>query len=182
MKKPRKPSKQQQRAADLRAEGKGFAEIARALGMKDRRVAQDVLRAYDAIISGGSVEDRINKTLATKAKEEPTVADLKLSRIRKKKQLVGTKDKTETEQARVLRMMEDARVMALAFMDAETLEKESGRGLAQIVSILTDKIQLLKGEPTSISRVEDVRKMDSILETLEAEIKKRGIKTEKVVN
>jgi len=41
---------------------------------------------------------------------------------------------------------------------------------------LVEKRQLLKGEPTAITRLEDVRKVDEALEALYAEAERRGLK------
>ena len=60
-------------------------------------------------------------------------------------------------------------------LDREVLAKETGRGLAQIISILTDKMQLLQGEPTAITKIEDVRKLDEISALLLKEVNRRGI-------
>lgn len=172
----KKPTDQQVAAARLRDEGFGYQEIADKLGMRNRVNAQNCVRAYDARMEGTELKKKFS------APVPKTPEDKLEARIRSKKTKAGRPLKAETDASRVIRLMEEARVMALNFMDGETLAKETGRGLAQIVSILTDKIQLLKGEPTSISRVEDVRKMDDILAVLEAEMKNRGIKAEREVN
>ncbi len=77
--------------------------------------------------------------------------------------------------ATVLRLMGEKRLEAITMLDKQVLAKETGRGLAQIISILSDKIQLLKGEPTAITKIEDVRKMDEVAVLLLAEVKRRGI-------
>ena len=60
-------------------------------------------------------------------------------------------------------------------LDKQVLAKESGRGLAQIISTLTDKMQLLKGEPTVVTKIEDIRQLDEVAMLLLAEVTRRGI-------
>lgn len=56
------------------------------------------------------------------------------------------------KKADIVAVMAEARMMALqAMMDPEKLAKTSPTALATVVGILTDKMQLLKGEPTSIT-------------------------------
>ena len=151
--------------------GLDLGSIAKELGLANYTSARDLLVGYDKRQAAG--DDKL-----VPQKKKPAVRNRKRSRT---KQAVANV-KTETKNAKVLRLMEEARVLALTFLDGEVLQKETGRGLAQIIATLTDKIQLLRGEPTTISRVEDVRKMDDILKVLQDEIEKRGIKEEKVVN
>ena len=151
--------------------GLDLGAIAKELGLANYTSARDLLTGYDKRQAVG--DDKL-----VPQKKKPAVRNRKRSRT---KQAVANV-KTETKNAKVLRLMEEARVLALTFLDGEVLQKETGRGLAQIIATLTDKIQLLRGEPTTISRVEDVRKMDDILKVLQDEIEKRGIKAEKVVN
>ena len=174
-------NKQQHRAAELREMGLDTASIARELGLSSYTDARDLLKYYDkhkaAYDLAKTAEDEPDQQ---KKKEKKEAAVRSRKRVRTKQGAFNIK--TETKNAKVLRLMEEARVLALTFLDGEVLQKETGRGLAQIIATLTDKIQLLRGEPTTISRVEDVRKMDDILKVLQDEIEKRGIKEEKVVN
>lgn len=83
--------------------------------------------------------------------------------------------KQGTDNQSVIDLMQDVRNEALCMIDKFVLSKESARGLATIVGTLTDKIQLLKGEPTSITKVEDIRKMDEVAQLLYDELERRGM-------
>ncbi len=65
-------------------------------------------------------------------------------------------------------------VRVFEYFDDHTLAKMGGRDLMVAVGILIDKRQLLKGEPTAITRFQDMRKMDEILESVAKELKRRG--------
>ncbi len=60
------------------------------------------------------------------------------------------------------------------YFDDHTLAQMSGRDLLVGAGILIDKRQLLRGEPTAITRFQDMRKMDEILESVAKELKRRG--------
>ena len=75
--------------------------------------------------------------------------------------------------AAVLELLEDLVIRIVSMMDNEILAKESGRGLAQMLVHLTNVIQLRKGEPTTITRYEDIRKIDELAVALRDEIERR---------
>ena len=77
--------------------------------------------------------------------------------------------------AAVLQLMGEKRLEAITMMDQQVLAKETGRGLAQIISVLTDKMQLLSNQPTAITKIEDVRKLDELGALLLREVQRRGI-------
>lgn len=72
-----------------------------------------------------------------------------------------------------------ARVQAMKTLwylanNPEVWTRSSGKDLASIFGILIDKSQLLRGEPTQITRLEDVKKLDELGVMLQAEMKRRG--------
>ncbi len=74
----------------------------------------------------------------------------------------------------LLSVIEGRLASVLEYFDDHTLGKMSGRDLVVAAGILTDKRQLLRGEPTAITRFQDIRKMDEILEAVAKELKRRG--------
>ncbi len=62
----------------------------------------------------------------------------------------------------------------LEYFDDHALAKMSGRDLMVALGILIDKRQLLKGQPTEITKREDVTKLDAFLEEVAEELKRRG--------
>ncbi len=71
-------------------------------------------------------------------------------------------------------VIDDRLTRVLEYFDDHTLGKMGGRDLVVAAGILTDKRQLLRGEPTAITRFQDMRKMDEILEAVDKELKRRG--------
>ena len=74
----------------------------------------------------------------------------------------------------LLALIDDRLARAFAFLDDFTLGQASARDLTVNIGILTDKRQLLRGEPTVITRLEDVKKMDELGAMLVTEMKRRG--------
>lgn len=56
----------------------------------------------------------------------------------------------------------------------EVVATASFRDLSSSLGILIDRRQLLQGEPTAITRFQDIRKLDEMTEMLNAELKRRG--------
>ena len=56
----------------------------------------------------------------------------------------------------------------------EVWTRASVKDLASVFGTLIDKSQLLRGEPTQITRLEDVKKMDELGAMLVTEMKRRG--------
>lgn len=55
----------------------------------------------------------------------------------------------------------------------EIWAKAGVRELTQAVSTLTEKRQLLRGQPTSITRIEDIQKLDQLTEMVKNELERR---------
>jgi hypothetical protein len=68
--------------------------------------------------------------------------------------------------------------LLLAIDDKEKLKKATVQQLSISAGVLTDKVRLLKGEPTAIYRHEDVRKLDELGTALVKEFKRRGMAIE----
>ncbi len=74
----------------------------------------------------------------------------------------------------LLAVIDDRLARVFDYFDDHTLSKMDGRNLMVAAGILTDKRQLLRGEPTAITKFQDMRKMDEILEEVGKELKRRG--------
>ncbi len=74
----------------------------------------------------------------------------------------------------LLAVIDDRLARVFEYFDDHVLSKMDGRNLMVAAGILTDKRQLLRGEPTAITRFQDMRKMDEILEAVGKELKRRG--------
>lgn len=64
---------------------------------------------------------------------------------------------------------------ALYFLDDFTFAASSAKELAGVIDIMIEKIQLLKGKPTSITSIEDRRKINELLPVLMEEARRRGV-------
>ncbi len=56
----------------------------------------------------------------------------------------------------------------------EIIANASFRDLSSMLGMSIEKRQLLKGEPTAITRFQDIRKLDEVAEMLNSELKRRG--------
>jgi hypothetical protein len=56
----------------------------------------------------------------------------------------------------------------------EIIATASFRDLSSMLGMSIEKRQLLKGEPTAITRFQDIRKLDEVAEMLNSELKRRG--------
>ena len=74
-----------------------------------------------------------------------------------------------------LRLIEDRAWLALQFLDEFAMIQASPKDRALIASILLEKRQLLRGEPTQILGIEDRAELTRILPMLFEEAKSRGI-------
>ena len=84
------------------------------------------------------------------------------------------KGRLKLDDQELLALIDDRLARAFAFLDDFTLGQASARDLTVNIGILTDKRQLLRGEPTVITRLEDVKKLDELGAMLEAEMRRRG--------
>ena len=72
-------------------------------------------------------------------------------------------------------LLEDRARRCLEYADDFSMAGASLRDLMVSAGIGIDKARLLKGEPTVITRVEDVKKLDEVWEMLAAEALRRGL-------
>ncbi len=73
-------------------------------------------------------------------------------------------------------LLEEGTLKALWLLveDEAALKNLSGKELSTVAGNLLEKRQLLRGEPTAITRFEDIKKLDEVAELLNAELQRRG--------
>ena len=71
-------------------------------------------------------------------------------------------------------LLEDRAHRCVTFIDDLNMGGAGVRDLAISAGVLIDKARLLKGQPTQITRLEDVKKLDELAEMLNEEMKRRG--------
>ncbi|MCZ6592678.1 MAG: sigma factor-like helix-turn-helix DNA-binding protein [Alphaproteobacteria bacterium] len=75
----------------------------------------------------------------------------------------------------LINLFDDRAQRCLFYMDDFSMAGAAVKDLAISAGIMVDKARLLKGEPTTIYRHEDVRKLDELGAALMKEMKRRGI-------
>ena len=139
------------------SEGMSYRAIANELGV-------DLHCAHDAV-------KRAEKKLSHKGQHVAKCATTG-ERLLRSEAVIETALKNHSPAA-MLALLEDAMVRVVCMMDNEVLAKETGRGLAQMLLNLNNVTQLRKGEPTAITRYEDVRKLDDLMVAIKDEIERR---------
>ena len=87
---------------------------------------------------------------------------------------MSTRGRLKLDDKELLALLDDGIARAFEVLDNFALGEASARDVATIIGILTDKRQTLKGEPTAIVKIEDMRKLDDFLEEVSKELKRRG--------
>ncbi len=88
--------------------------------------------------------------------------------------LPSAKDRVKLDDVELLAVIDDRLAQVLEYLDPYALSKMDGRNLMVAAGILIDKRQLLSDKPTAITKYEDMRKLDDILEEVSAEVRRRG--------
>ena len=81
----------------------------------------------------------------------------------------------EVKEKQLVALLEDRALRSLHYLDDYVLSGASARDLAVTTGVLIDKRQLLKGEPTAITRFQDIQKLDEAAKLLHAEMERRGM-------
>lgn len=71
--------------------------------------------------------------------------------------------------------LEEKIALALSYLDSFALAGASAKDLQAVIDGLISNVQLLKGKPTSITSVEDRRRINELLPLLVLEAQKRGV-------
>jgi DNA-directed RNA polymerase specialized sigma24 family protein len=83
-----------------------------------------------------------------------------------------------------VKMLDEKIVLCLSYIDHDLVSKGTLANIGQTVKNLTDVRQIRMGEPTSIVKIQDVRKLEEIGKLLHEEFERRGMllegKAEKV--
>jgi hypothetical protein len=72
-------------------------------------------------------------------------------------------------------MLDEKIVLCLSYIDHDLVSKASLPNIGQTVKNLTDVRQIRTGEPTSIVKIQDVRKLEEIGRLLHEEFERRGM-------
>ncbi len=88
--------------------------------------------------------------------------------------LLSAKGRVKLDDVELLAVIDDRLSQVFAYLDDHTLSKMDGRNLMVAAGILIDKRQLLSDRPTAITKYEDMRKLDEVIEDAMAELKRRG--------
>ena len=85
----------------------------------------------------------------------------------------SARGRVRLDDVELLAVIDDRLARVFEFFDDHVLGKMDGRNLMVAAGILTDKRQILKGDPTAIIKLQDMRKLDDILEAAVKELKRR---------
>lgn len=146
----------QTRAVKLRDRGLGWAEMGREMDV-DRAEAMAAYR-------GGEKKIRTQtgaEALAVRLERQSNAYMRKLGEITDK----GLSDD--------MRRLVALYVWHLGH-NPEALARSSSKDVATIMGILVDKAQLLRGEPTQITRLQDIKTLDEVGKMLQDEMRRRG--------
>ncbi len=72
-------------------------------------------------------------------------------------------------------LLEDRAHRCITYIDDFNMAGAGVRDLAVSAGVMIDKARLLKGEPTNIMRVQDIKELDELGKMLNAEMKRRGL-------
>ncbi len=72
-------------------------------------------------------------------------------------------------------LLEDRAHRCVHFIDDPTMGAAGVRDLAVSAGVLIDKARLLKGEPTAITRFQDIKRLDEVGKLLHDEMERRGL-------
>ncbi len=86
----------------------------------------------------------------------------------------SARGRVKLDDVELLAVIDDRLARVFEFFDDHVLGKMDGRNLMVAAGILTDKRQILRGEPTAITKFQDMRKLDDVLEEAVKELKRRS--------
>ncbi len=104
---------------------------------------------------------------------KPMLESLK-RRISAKQGLQPADPKALTDR-QLINGLEEKIALALSYLDSFALAGASAKDLQAVIDGLISNVQLLKGKPTSITSVEDRRRINELLPLLVLEAQKRGV-------
>ena len=81
----------------------------------------------------------------------------------------------EVKDKQMVKLLEDRAHRCLTDMDDFAMAGAGVRDLAVSSGIMIDKAQLLRGEPTQITKITDMREIDEKLKAVHAEMERRGM-------
>ncbi len=141
-------------------EGMKWAEIGRKLGMDKRNAQHAHQRAHSKMAQHGPAPSQESQQELQKACEGA------LEKVRGK-----IDDKMLSTAAAEVAWLALWRVRN----DPALWDRASLKELASVCGQMIDKSQLLRGEPTQITRIQDIRELDEMAKVLHDEMERRGL-------
>ena len=86
----------------------------------------------------------------------------------------SARGRVRLDDVELLSVIDDRLARVFEYFDDHVLGKMDGRNLMVAAGILTDKRQLLRGEPTAITKFLDMRNMDEVMEMFRKEAARRA--------
>ena len=141
-------------------EGMKWAEIGRQLGMDHRNAQKAHQRAHSKMAQQGPAPSQERQQELQETCKEA------LEKVRGK-----IDDKMLSAAAAEVAQMALWRLLN----DHALWDRASIKELASVSVMMIDKRQLLRGEPTQITKIQDIRELDEMAKLLHEEMEKRGL-------
>lgn len=171
--------------------GRSFEDIAKESNVEERAVRarvleimktlppEELLKRYPAVYMRSQQIEGLDlgKDVLRLSREtgvSKTVLDAIRRRIDARKGLQAEQPKALTDR-QLINALEEKIALVLQYLDPFSMAGSSAKDLEGVLDGLISNVQLLKGKPTSITSVEDRRKLNELLPLLVQEAKRRGV-------
>ena len=149
-------------------------EMSRKQGMNLREISDRLGITYQSVSS--ALKGALRKLTAGKLVPLDDEVTLKLDNPAERlAALFGELERVlaDPSDATTIRLAQDVRVRSLAMADNVVMAQATGPQLVQMAQGATNIIQLLKGEPTAITKFLDMRNMKEVMEMFRKEAARR---------
>jgi hypothetical protein len=171
--------------------GRSFEDIAKESNVEERAVRarvleimktlppEELLKRYPAVYMRSQQIEGLDlgKDVLRLSREtgvSKTVLDAIRRRIDARQGLKIEQPKALTDR-QLINALEEKIALVLQYLDPFSMAGSSAKDLEGVLDGLISNAQLLKGKPTSITSVEDRRKLNELLPLLVQEAKRRGV-------
>ncbi len=148
--------------------GLGFAEIARRRNVCTATVMNSYKRGK------GKMDAPAVSGVAPAPEDAPELPVDKVERLTAEYVATGGGQVTDKTMASRVGMILD-KLLFFTAQDDKVLIEMTPKDKIGAIGTLIDKWQLLRGEPTQITRIEDIRQLDKVGQMLQAEMSRRGL-------
>lgn len=182
---------QERTILDSLENGLSYEQIAEQMGLQavdvrnrvrmllDRADKDRLLARYPVVyMTSQQVEGMSVETDVLKMARESGMSKSMIEAIRRRvnaRQGLQTASPSALTDRQLIQVIEQKIALALQYLDNFALAGASAKDLQSVIDGLISNAQLLKGKPTSITSVEDRRKMNELLPLLVEEAKRRGV-------